>query len=203
MHWSFPSRGSQRNGARAVVIYESVLRVQPKIFHRRQFKINSRRIFQNRKWKRNKSSLASLPAKCKRFSIFRYFREFSSRLINCWNGHSYAEKCFVWYFPGVFQVSEDLFNYSLLSYFCIFPQINKIRFYKIIELINKTQDKWIFLRTKGKLRTVQKAFLSNIAQQEIFSFNPASDFHSLNEATTVNTKGYHEHESTFTSANTF
>lgn len=59
---------------------------------------------------------------------------------------------------------------------CVFREIN-IPFGAIIELINKTQDKWIFLAELWK-----KLFLTTFSncttdgKSLIFSYNPASDF---------------------------
>lgn len=44
----------------------------------------------------------------------RYFREFGLRLINCANGHSYAQKCFTWDFPSLDKIYLIILHFSVV-----------------------------------------------------------------------------------------
>ena len=70
--------------------------------------------------------------------------------------------------------------------FVCFREIN-IPFGAIMELINKTQDKWIFLTELWKklFRTTFSNCTTN-GKSLIFSYNPAQIFHSLDENTQKN-----------------
>lgn len=74
--------------------------------------------------------------------------------------------------------------------FVCFLEIN-IPFGAIMELINKTQDKWIFLTELWKelFRTTFSNCTTN-GKSLIFSYNPAQIFHSLDEKHTKKRFGY-------------
>ena len=77
-----------------------------------------------------------------------------------------------------------------LKNFCVFSR-NKYSVRAIMELINKTQDKWIFLTElwKKQIRTTFSNCTTN-GKSLIFSYNPAQISHSLDENTHKKRFGY-------------